>query len=100
MYLKIKSDGKLKKKKLHWNMVNLQGCTCSFQVYIKVNQLHISTYPLFYIFFFLFFKINFAWSIVVYSAVLDPTVQQSESVIGIHIAPLFWISFPFRSPQH
>ena len=26
-------------------------------------------------------------------------VQQSESVIRIHISPLFQISFPFRSPQ-
>ena len=26
-------------------------------------------------------------------------VQQNESVIHIHISPLFWISFPLRSPQ-
>ena len=26
------------------------------------------------------------------------TVQQSESAIHTHISPLFWISFPFRSP--
>ena len=26
-------------------------------------------------------------------------VQQSESVIYLHICPLFWISFLFRSPQ-
>ena len=26
-------------------------------------------------------------------------VQQSESAICFHISPLFWVSFPFRSPQ-
>ena len=30
---------------------------------------------------------------------LVSTVQQSESAIHIHISPLFWISFPLRSPQ-
>ena len=34
-----------------------------------------------------------------YSVVLVSTVQQSESAICIHVPPLFWISFPFRSPQ-
>ena len=34
---------------------------------------------------------------MLYCAVLVSTVQQSESTI--HISPLFWISFPFRSPQ-
>ena len=27
------------------------------------------------------------------------TVQQSESALGIHLPPFFWISLPFRSPQ-
>ena len=26
-------------------------------------------------------------------------LQQSESAIYTHTSPLFWISFPFRSPQ-
>ena len=30
---------------------------------------------------------------------LVSAVQQSESAVCIHISPLFWISFPFRSPQ-
>ena len=30
---------------------------------------------------------------------LVSTAQQSESAICIHIYPLFWISFPFRSAQ-
>ena len=30
---------------------------------------------------------------------LVSTAQQSESVLHIHISPLFWISFPFRSPR-
>ena len=30
---------------------------------------------------------------------LVSTVQQSESAICVHISPLFWISFSFRSPQ-
>jgi len=32
-------------------------------------------------------------------AMLVSTVQQSESILPIHISPLFWISFPFRLPQ-
>ena len=35
---------------------------------------------------------------LLYNVVLVPTVQQSESAIRIHISPVFWISFPFRSP--
>ena len=34
-----------------------------------------------------------------YNVVLVSTVQQSESAMCIHISPLFWISFPFRSLQ-
>ena len=34
-----------------------------------------------------------------YKVILVSTVQQSNSTIGIHISPLFWVSFPFRSPQ-
>ena len=30
---------------------------------------------------------------------LVSTVQQSDSAIRIYVSPLFWISFPFRSPQ-
>ena len=36
---------------------------------------------------------------MLYNGVLVSAVQQSESAIRIHISPLFWISFPFRSPQ-
>ena len=34
-----------------------------------------------------------------YSGVLVLAVQQTESAVCIHISPLFWISFLFRSPQ-
>ena len=34
------------------------------------------------------------------NVVLVSSVQQSESAIRIHIFPLFWVSFPFRSPQN
>ena len=36
---------------------------------------------------------------MLYNAVLVSIVQQSESATHIHISPLFWISFPFTSPQ-
>ena len=36
---------------------------------------------------------------MLYNVVLVSAVQQSESAIYTHISPLFWISFPFRSPQ-
>ena len=45
------------------------------------------------------FKINFIRVQLLYSVVLVSAVQQSESAILIHVSPLFWISFPFRSPQ-
>ena len=31
---------------------------------------------------------------------LVSTVQQNESAIHVHISPLFWISFPFRSSEY
>ena len=43
--------------------------------------------------------IFFNWSIVDLQVVLISIVQQSESCVHIHISLLFWISFPFRTPQ-
>ena len=34
-----------------------------------------------------------------YNAVLASTVQWSGSATRTHVSPLFWISFPFGSPQ-
>ena len=36
---------------------------------------------------------------LLYDIALVLTLQQSEPAIPIHISPLFWTSFPFRSPQ-
>ena len=36
---------------------------------------------------------------LLYSVVLVSAVQQSKSAMRIHISPLPWISFPFRSTQ-
>ena len=44
----------------------------------------------------LFNQVLLAYS---YFAMLGSTVQQSESILHIHLSPLFWISFPFRLPQ-
>ena len=38
------------------------------------------------------------WGAIAFSMFVS-TVQQSESVICIHISPHFWTAFPFRSPQ-
>ena len=46
-----------------------------------------------------FLKLIFIGVLLLYNVKLDSAVQQTESVIHIHIPPLFWISFPFRSPQ-
>ena len=46
-----------------------------------------------------FFKLIFIEVQLLYNIVIVSTVQQSELAIRIHIPPLFWISFPFRSPQ-
>ena len=42
---------------------------------------------------------NFYWSIVALQCCVSFTIQQSESATCMHISSLFWISFPFRSPQ-
>ena len=47
--------------------------------------------------FLFFFSISI--TVQLFYNVLVSTVQQSESIIFIHMPPLFWISFPFRSPQ-
>ena len=47
----------------------------------------------------LLFLINFIGIQLLYNVVLVSTVQQSESAICIHMPHLFWISFPFRSPE-
>ena len=56
------------------------------------------TTPVALYFSFLFFKINFYWSIVALQSLVS-TVQQNEPTTHIHIFPPFWTSFPFRSPQ-
>ena len=48
---------------------------------------------------FFLFKLIFIGVQLLYNVVLVSTVQQSESAICVHISALFWISFPFRSPQ-
>ena len=52
----------------------------------------------FKIYFYLCIKKNIGVQLL-YNAVLVSAVQQSESAIYVHIYPLFWVSFPFRSPQ-
>ena len=42
---------------------------------------------------------SFIGAQLLYNVVLVSPVQQSKSVVCIHIFPLFQISFPFRSPQ-
>ena len=46
-----------------------------------------------------FLKLIFIVVLLLYNAVLVSTAQQSESAIHIRISPLFWFSFPIRSPQ-
>ena len=46
------------------------------------------------IFSLIFFGVNLLYSVVFVSA-----LQQSESVVCVHISPLFGISSPFRSPK-
>ena len=47
----------------------------------------------------MFVLLCFLFCFVFYNVVLVSAVQRSESAICIHISPLFWISFPLRSPQ-
>ena len=46
-----------------------------------------------------FFILIFIGVQLLCNAVSVSAVQQSESALHIHISPLFWISFPFRSSQ-
>ena len=46
-----------------------------------------------------FFPLIFIGVELLYNVVSVFAVQQSESAIHTHISPLFWISFPFRSPE-
>ena len=61
-----------------------------------IDRLNFDCGPI-YTFFFNFFI--YIGAQLLYTAVLVPTGQQSESAICIHISPLFWTSVPFRSPQ-
>lgn len=36
---------------------------------------------------------------LLYNVALDSAGHQSESAVCFHVSPLFWISFPLRSPQ-
>ena len=47
----------------------------------------------------LLFIIHCYWGIVVLYRVLVSALQQGESAVHVHMAPLLWISFPFRSPE-
>ena len=47
----------------------------------------------------IYFSLNFIGVELLYHVVLVSAVEQSESPIHIHTSPLFWVSFPFRSPQ-
>ena len=47
-----------------------------------------------------FLKLVLIGTQLLYNVVLVSTVQQSELVGCIPISPLFWIPFPFRSPQN
>ena len=49
----------------------------------------------FYFYFLIFIGVQLLYNVVLVSA-----VQQSESAICIHISPVFWISFPFRSEHN
>ena len=47
-----------------------------------------------------FLKLIFIGVQLLYNVMLVSALQKTESDIHIHISPLFWISFPFRSPQN
>ena len=48
---------------------------------------------------FIYLFLIFYWSLLLYNVVLVSAVEHSDSAKHIHTPPLFWISFPFRSPQ-
>ena len=46
-----------------------------------------------------FFFLIFITAQLLYNVVLVYAIWQRRSAVQIHISPLFWIYFPFRSPQ-
>ena len=84
---------------------------CNRQIRVQINLImrqhkyHIkcqSETLFFFLFFSFIFRKTFVGVQLLYDVVLVSTVQQSKSAICIHIlppTPLFWIFFPFRSPQ-
>ena len=64
-------------------------------IHSRIGALKFTNYYDFYY----VFKINFTGIYWLYNVVLFSVVQPSGSAICIHIFPLFWIFFPFRSPQ-
>ena len=56
------------------------------------------TYKVYFVLSF-FFKLIFIGVELLCNVVLVSAIEQIELSIHIDISPLFWISFPFRSPQ-
>ena len=48
---------------------------------------------------FVFLLLIYIRAELLYNGVLVSAIQKNESSICLHISPLFWISFSFRSPQ-
>ena len=56
------------------------------------------TYKVYFVLSF-FFKLIFIGVELLCNVVLISAIEQIESSIHVDISPLFWISFPFMSPQ-
>ena len=67
--------------------------------HIAILGEYVSIVFLKYLYFIFAFFLIFIRVLLHYSFVLVSTVQLSETAILIHMSPLFWIPFPFRSQQ-
>ena len=68
-------------------------------LYLFLKVFYLFIFYLFGDYFLSFLFLIFIAVQLLYNVVLVSAVQQSESAVRIHIAPVFWISFTFRSPQ-
>ena len=91
---KGKNVGSSSKLRKEYNSLSRHRQKCSFQIISARTRIPVPFKVL------LILKKIFIGIYLLSNVRLISTMQQSELAIGIHMSPLLWISFLFRSPQN